>query len=302
MVGDLDAVIRQPFNLVMTRPIGSDPVARPQSSYLRFATELEVENRGRDILPFLTALKQQTVPPFDIGLKIHTKRSPHRRDGNGWRQFLVGSLLNAESNGHLSGHKLLQSEPHIGLIASRAHLLPLGGRTTINEKVMMRTLQRIEHSHASQKSGGALERDVPPFTLEGSRFPAGTMFWFRRAAMRKVIEIDFTDLFVREGGQLDGTAAHAFERLFALIVEREGLIAAGMENVEPILSHTGAPLSRQELIELINSSLAHDNPFVLPLAEFWRRHPTLLKWAHSIYVNLPQSSVRLLRRSMGRGW
>ncbi|MBA8836027.1 hypothetical protein LZK77_04285 [Rhizobium leguminosarum] len=300
MADDLDEVIRQPFDLVITRPAGSRPVARPQTSYLRFATELEVENRGRDILPFLTALKQQIAPPFDIGLKIHTKRSPHHRDGDGWRQFLVGSLLNTEGSGRLLGHKLLESEPYIGLIAARAHLLPLDGRTSINEKVMMKTLRRIEHFRAAQKGGGALEGSIHPSALKGSRFPAGSMFWFRRAALRKAVEIDFTDLFVREGGQLDGTAAHAFEHLFALIAEREGLIAASMENVAPILDHRGAPLSRPELMKLIEDSLAHDNPFLVPLADFWRRHPTLLKWALSVYANLPQSSVRLLRRSIGR--
>jgi lipopolysaccharide biosynthesis protein len=300
MVNDLDALVRQPFDLIITRPIGSRPAARPQSSHLRFATELEVENRGRDILPFLTALKQQIVPPFDIGLKIHTKRSPHRRDGDDWRQFLVGSLLKTEGDGLLSGHKLLGSDPRIGLVAAQAHLLPLGGRVSINEKAMMKTLRRMELTHTSNKmedSSGIRALSL----LDGHRFPAGAMFWFRRAAMRKVREIDFTDLFVRENGQLDGTAAHAFERLFALIAEQEGFIAAGMENAEPILNHRGA-LSRLELVQMIDGGLAQNNPFSLPLADFWRRHPSLLKWAHRIYVSLPQGSVRLLRRSVGRGW
>ncbi|OWW02305.1 hypothetical protein ATY81_21875 [Rhizobium sp. R72] len=313
---DLDGVIQQPFNLVITRPVGSRPVARPTSSYLRFATELEVENRGRDILPFFKALKQP-LPSFDVGLKLHTKRSPHRGDGDGWRRFLIGSLLQVESSGRLSGHKLLELEPSIGLIAPRAHLLPLGGRTSINEEVIVKTLRRIEqptekrdavirpqfreneeidHPYAWQKSGDA-ESALP---LTDGRFPAGSMFWFRRVALRKLVEIDFDDLFVRESGQLDGTAAHAFERLFALIVEREGLIAASMENVEPILSRGGAQLSRRELNELIGETLARDNPFALPLADLWRRYPALLKCAHAIYAKLPKSTVRMLRRSIGR--
>ncbi|MBD9455600.1 hypothetical protein IB244_29435 [Rhizobium sp. RHZ02] len=287
MVQDLDAIIRQTFDLVITRPVGSRPVARPESSHLRFATELEVDNRGRDILPFLMALRQQPLPSFDIGLKLHTKRSPHRDDGDGWRRFLLGSLLKTEEGGELSGHKLLATESRIGLIAPRAHLLPLGGRTSINETIMLGTLQRMEAS-------------LDLSALEGHRFPAGSMFWFRRAALRKVIEIDFADQFARESGQLDGTAAHAFERLFAFIAEREGFIAAGMENVEPILHRRGTPSSRAELIELINDSLARDNPFALPLADFWRRHPALLKCAHAIYARMPKATVRLLHRSIGR--
>lgn len=284
---ELDTLIRQPFDLVITRPAGSRPVARAKSSYLRFATELEVDNQGRDVLPFLMALRQRSVPLFDIGLKLHTKLSPHRGDGDSWRRFLVGSLLQAESSGRLLGHKLLASEPSIGLIAPQAHLLPLGGRASINEEVMLKAVRRIE-------------ANVHPSMLEGSRFPAGSMFWFRRNALRTLIEIDFADLFVRESGQLDGTAAHAFERLFAFVVEREGQLAASMENAEPILRSHGAPLSRPELIELISNSLAQDNPFALPLADFWRHHPALLKCAHAIYARLPKSTVRLLRRSIGR--
>ncbi len=287
MIDELDGIIRQPFDLVITRPAGSRRAALPKNSYLRLATELEVDNRGRDILPFLTAFKQKAESPSDIGLKLHTKRSPHRGDGDGWRRFLLGSLLQTEEGGELSGHKLLATESRIGLIAPQAHLLPLGGRTSINESIMLGTLQRMEAS-------------VDISALEGHRFPAGSMFWFRRAALRKAIEVDFADQFARECGQLDGTAAHAFERLFAFIAEREGFIAASMENVEPILRRRGTPLSRAELSELINDSLLGDNPFALPLADFWRRHPSLLKCAHAIYARMPKATVRLLRRSIGR--
>ncbi|EHS53127.1 hypothetical protein PDO_4407 [Rhizobium sp. PDO1-076] len=161
MANDLDAGIQQPFNLVITRPIGSRPVARPQSSYLCATTELEVENKGRDILPFLTALRNETMTPFDIGLKIHTKRSPHRQDGDGWRRYLVGSLLQPEIEGRLLGHKLLQCEPSIGLVAPRAHLLPLGGRTSMNEKFMLKTLCRIEQSEDESSTALQIGNDQP---------------------------------------------------------------------------------------------------------------------------------------------
>lgn len=287
MAADMEAVVRQPFDLVITRPAGSQPVVRPRTDFLCSVTELEVDNRGRDILPFLIALKQQPQPTDGIGLKLHTKRSPHRSDGDDWRRFLTGKLLQTNGEGQLLGHALLATEPRIGLVAPTAHLLPLGRRTSINEEVMVEALQRIT-------PGASLA------VLDGSRFPAGSMFWFRRNALQTVIETDFTDLFVRESGQLDGTAAHAFERLFAFIAEQQGFVAAGMENAGPILDHDGLPLSREKLLRLIDETIARENPFALPLADFWRRYPTLLKCAHAIYARMPKGVVRILRRSMGR--
>jgi len=287
MVESLDMGIRQPFDLVITRPAGSRPVARPKNSCLRLATELEVDNQGRDVLPFLTALKQQPLPSSGLGLKLHTKRSPHRSDGEDWRRFLVGSLLKADNNGYLLGHMLLEAEPHIGLVAPHAHLLSLDGRTSINTEVMARILRRMDGS--------------PPSSMpEGHRFSAGSMFWFRHSALKRAIDIDFTDLFANESDQLDGTAAHAFERLFAFISERKGFITAAMENAEPILRYGRAPLSRGDLIKLIEGSLSRDNPFTLPFADFWRRHSTLLSCAHAVYTRLPKSAVQLLRKSIGR--
>lgn len=287
MVVELEESIQHPFDLVITRPAGSQPAVWPRTCYLCTCTELVVENRGRDILPFLKALRRHDMSRDGIGLKLHTKRSPHRSDGDAWRQFLSGSLLKVDCDGKLLGHVLLASEPRIGLAAPPAHLLRLDGRTSINADVMERALQRIEPSASLTD-------------LEGCRFPAGSMFWFRRCALQKVICSDLFDLFECEGGQLDGTAAHALERLFGIIVERQGFLAVGMENAGSILAHQGPPLSREELLLLIDQTLSDDNPFALPLADLWRRHPALLRYAHAIYARLPKAVVRSLRRSINR--
>ncbi|MBD9443984.1 rhamnan synthesis F family protein [Rhizobium sp. RHZ01] len=287
MANELDTIVRQPFGLVITRPASLCQIVKPKNHYLKFAIELEVENRGRDILPFLTALNCQSLCPWEIGLKLHTKKSQHRNDGEDWRRFLSGSLLRVGRHDQLLGYKLLISEPRIGLVAPEAHLLPLRGRTSINERIMLQTLRRMGNADDLSR-------------LLDSRFPSGSMFWFRRSAMQKVTSVDFADLFVREGGQLDGTAAHALERLFAFIAEQEGLITAGIENAESILGSDHTRLSQLALTELISSGLTQNNPYTLPLAEFWRRHPALLKCAHAIYAKLPKNTVRLLRRSIGR--
>ena len=85
----LDA-LTLPYQLVVTSP-------HPQAS-LHFPAKAvavefhRVENRGRDVRPFLIALNDTRLAT-DICLKIHTKRSPHRSDGDKWRQRLLDDLL-----------------------------------------------------------------------------------------------------------------------------------------------------------------------------------------------------------------
>jgi lipopolysaccharide biosynthesis protein len=42
-------------------------------------------NRGRDILPFLHVANRLLDEGEEVVLKLHTKHSPHRRDGARWR-------------------------------------------------------------------------------------------------------------------------------------------------------------------------------------------------------------------------
>lgn len=284
---EIETAAVMPFALVVTRPSSVAPVRIPDTSYLTQFWQFETENRGRDILPFLKALGDPSLPATDIALKLHTKRSPHRSDGADWRRFLCRSLLKPDGHGGLAGYALMANEPRIGLIAPEAHLMPLHGRTSINGKL-------IDDVVSVLHGNGAV------VDLTDGRFAAGSMFWFRRSALAPFLSKDIEALFAAETGQLDGTAAHALERLFVSLVESQGLLSAAMENTFPILEASDKPLSTSQLTSLIDRTLISDNPFSLPLRDFWRKNPSLLKLAHFVYAKMPKNVIRAVRAVLHR--
>jgi lipopolysaccharide biosynthesis protein len=293
MAREIAELCDKPFGLVLTH-YGSAPLARPQTPCLAFCKEIVVENRGRDVLPFLQALRAD-LPPFEIGLKLHTKRSPHRDDGPQWRQFLTASLL-AHNDEGLSAYQLMSEDSRIGIIAPQGHLLPLLGRVALNGPQMKKML-------------ATLGINASIAALDDERFAAGTMFWFRRKAVVPFMDPALKSLFEPEESQLDGTAAHAAERLFAFVCEKEGFFATAMEAVTPLLAairdakQTGSdavlPLATLRSI-WEQAYLEAVNPFSMPLASFWAKHRKLLLLAHLTYRHVPSPVWRAARRLIRR--
>lgn len=305
MAREIAQAFERPFGLVLTHG-GSAPLSPPQTPHLAYYQEIVVENRGRDVLPFLTALRAD-LPPYEIGLKLHTKRSPHRDDGAEWRRFVTGSLLarrpGSAANGEGPGTDgpgadgpgawaLLCDEPALGLIAPEGHLLPLRGRLALNERPMKSML-------------ATLDLDTSVAALEAGRFAASTMFWFRAEALAPFRSPALDGLFEAESSQLDGTAAHAAERLFAHVCERQGFVASAMEAVPVIRAAAagrgGAPLDADALRALSEAASGQaSNPFSIPMAAFWSQHRQLLHLAHLTYRHIPPPLWRAARRLIRR--
>jgi lipopolysaccharide biosynthesis protein len=55
-------------------------------------------------------------------------------------------------------------------------------------------------------------------------FPAGSMYWFRVEVLRPLLSDSLVSLddFEMEAGQLDGTLAHAIERVIGCLASRQG--------------------------------------------------------------------------------
>jgi lipopolysaccharide biosynthesis protein len=170
---------------------------------------LEVENRGRDILPFLTISEILQTGNHRFICKLHTKRSAHLADGGVWREELVASLLSPAAHDAL---REAEANSSIGILAGKGSLASLA-----KEEVRRNSVSRI-HSIAA-KTGIEVTFSEP--------FVAGSMFWFRPEAMLLFFRLACAEDFEPELGQIDGTMAHALERM-TIIAAR----ASGFETVE----------------------------------------------------------------------
>ena len=163
------------------------------------------DNHGRDILPFLHAANTLLDQGEDVVLKLHTKRSTHRDNGDDWRRDLLDALLQSGRGQAL--FERIQAQPELGLVAATGHLLRCDDYVGSNA-APMRYLQ------------ARLGLDA---TADDCVFAAGSMYWVRLTALRPVLDAHLAPSeFETEHGQIDGTLAHALERVIGRAVREAG--------------------------------------------------------------------------------
>ncbi len=100
-----------------------DTVRRMLDDSGRQYSLLAVENRGRDVRPFLTIMPSVRAEHFDIVLKVHTKKSVHRVDGPIWRNEMISNLLDP---GLLArALETFAADPTLGMVGPDGHYLPM---------------------------------------------------------------------------------------------------------------------------------------------------------------------------------
>jgi lipopolysaccharide biosynthesis protein len=139
-------------------------------------------------------------------LKVHTKKSKHRKDGNLWRDDLFSKLIN-ESSMNLA-LKIFKSEPDVGVIGPHGHVIPMNEYFGSNAQTI---------TSLSLRLGLDLEKIKP------LKFVAGSMFFARVSALNPLLNLAINELdFEVEAGQVDGTFAHAIERIIAVSCNASG--------------------------------------------------------------------------------
>ena len=165
----------------------------------------QLPNRGRDIGPFVTVLAKYDLSAYDLVCKIHSKKSPHRNDGDRWRADLLHRLL---GDPLIIGEifDVFDQDPEVGIVGPANNLDRSRASWGSNKERMKELIHRMGCSDNLK--------------LE---FFAGSMFWFRPAALQPLKGLGLSlDDFEAEEGQLDGTLSHALERIFGLSAEAAG--------------------------------------------------------------------------------
>lgn len=170
-------------------------------------------NRGRDVLPFTWVAQQIYAKGYTQVLKLHTKKSPHRDDGDDWFEGMLEGLLPKDQLVMDRLFKVLEKKD-TGVVGPKDVYYPLTINFPGNKPGLKKGLKRI---YGTRKT-----REYIYDKRAELGFFGGTMFWARLDAIQAVFGMASVRDFETEKGQVDGTFAHALERLFCIVPEIAG--------------------------------------------------------------------------------
>lgn len=180
-------------DLIITTPLDPAQVAKraPEAHIVR------LPNHGRDVFPFVHLINCGLLDRYEIIVKLHTKRSPHRSDGGEWLRRAIKPF--ADIGGVI---RRFEGEPQLGMLGAPGMILT--------------TEYLNANYHRIEALAGRLGFRFDPAQL---RFAAGTFFAARSSALRPIAQLGLAAAdFEAECGQLDGSLAHAMERFFGAAV------------------------------------------------------------------------------------
>ncbi|MTV29837.1 hypothetical protein GJ654_02375 [Rhodoblastus acidophilus] len=219
------------FDLIVTVVSGKDGLAEGVAQAFPGAEVRIVENRGRDVRPFLQLLEEGRLDRYRYVCKIHGKKSleGNRFAGLGavWRHRMLFDLLGAPGAARAIC-EIFDAHPGVGMIGPRAYRYPSA----------LCSLERSWGENRARVLDLAQRLGVAdPFRLD---FFCGTMFWVRPSSLRLLRSLSLSQGFEAESGALDGGLEHALERLFSKAVEASGETVLGISGES--LEFTQAPL------------------------------------------------------------
>lgn len=192
------------FDLYVTVPDVDEMLRHDILNHFPNAQVFSLPNRGRDILPFLTLVRHGVFDRYEAVLKLHTKRSPHRPDGDQWRRRLVRGVLPIDLQDRLTA---FLARKNAAVWVADGQVLNTCDWWGENFDRTNEVLGRIELD--------ADEGDCP--------FPAGSIYWIKPFALGLLRSLQLgAEDFEPEIGKLDGTTAHSVERALGQLVHISG--------------------------------------------------------------------------------
>lgn len=197
--------INVPFDLFVSVQPQNKEIALGKVNKFHMNTNIiSLPNRGRDTLPFLMiARKIYNEGQYEYLLKLHSKKSLHRDDGSEWLKSLLHELIPK----NISSVVATLEKPSTGAIGPAEHVVSLSRYMGANKDRVEVLLKIISNEKVTEK-----------ILLQPEKYPffGGTMFWCRLDFLAPLLEAD-SDItpgdFGSEKGQIDGTTAHAVERI-----------------------------------------------------------------------------------------
>lgn len=166
---------------------------------------VRMPNHGRDIFPFVHVINSGLLDPYKAVCKFHTKKSPHRQDGDKWRDHLINGILPGAGTGDLV-KRFLADRDAVFLVADGQFYNDTkwwGSNIQTTNHLLRRVEVRIDPDHLS--------------------FPAGSIYWVKPLILSMIKGLQLCqDTFEPEYNQVDGTLAHAFERAIGYLAKAGG--------------------------------------------------------------------------------
>ncbi|MBZ2196416.1 glycoside hydrolase family 99-like domain-containing protein [Occultella gossypii] len=214
LLGKLEAMPVE-FDLVVTNSSGrSLDLGTFAAPMLRNTVSFDTENRGRDIFPLVQVVNAGILDPYEVVLKVHTKKSAWRTDrtdldgsGDAWRAGFVEELVgNGERIRAILG--AFADHPNLGLVTAAGNVM--GPEHWGADEPLTRELLR------------RLELDVVHDDLQ---FAAGSMYWVKAFVLQGLRALNLTavDFEDERAAHIDGTTAHAMERSIGILTREAGL-------------------------------------------------------------------------------
>lgn len=177
-----------------------------------------LENRGRDVAPWLVGMKN-IQDKYDIFCHVHGKRSNQNAlEGELWRKYLFDNLLSRKAIDEILS--IFESHPTVGSIfpGPYHHIYNMWRNCGVNvigenERLLTELVNKL-----SQHEREVLRSDL--------FFSVGTMLWYRPKALNSLFNLGLSlEDFPKEPIGIDGSTAHALERIIKIACETDGYSA-----------------------------------------------------------------------------
>jgi lipopolysaccharide biosynthesis protein len=208
----LDSLNKADYDLYITLSQKDRDFEKQILNYSKNAQILYVPNRGRDVLPFLHLARRLDDAGYKYALKLHSKKSTHRKDGNDWFKSVISGLL--PDSKIIPAILMGLRNDNVSIVGPKGHTVSLKRHMGGNEGYLKKLLTDIYGRQTAEK---VIK------TPEKFNYFGGTMFWIKLETLRPLLKLQLLpEDFESEQGQIDGTLAHAVERLMGVIPQLAG--------------------------------------------------------------------------------